>query len=119
MDLDQAIQAHSAWKIKFRTAITKQETMDAATISKDNCCDLGKWLHGEGKLDFGALSSHTDCVRKHAAFHIEAGKVATAINARQFIAAQNMIGSTDTPYAKASLAVSSSILKLKADVQRS
>jgi len=26
--------------------------MDAATISKDNCCDLGKWLHGEAKIKF-------------------------------------------------------------------
>jgi methyl-accepting chemotaxis protein len=114
MDLDQAIQAHSSWKIKFRTAITKQETMDAATISKDNCCDLGKWLHGDGKLEFGALASHADCVAKHAMFHTEAGKVATLINAKRYSDAQRMIDA-DTPYAKASLAVAGAIMQLKAE----
>ncbi|MEQ1525450.1 MAG: CZB domain-containing protein [Gallionella sp.] len=112
MDLDQAIQTHSSWKIKFRTAISKKETMDAAMISKDNCCELGKWLHGEGKTKLGSLNSHADCVVKHAAFHVEAGKVADAINAKKYLDASNMIG-TDTTYAKASLAVVGAIMKLK------
>jgi methyl-accepting chemotaxis protein len=114
MDLDQAIQAHSAWKIKFRTAISQQQTMDVATISKDNCCDLGKWLHGDGKLEFGGLASHADCVAKHATFHVEAGKVAGVINAKRYSDAQRMIDA-DTPYAKASLAVAGAIMQLKAD----
>ena len=25
------------------------ETMDVGTLAKDNCCELGKWLHGEAK----------------------------------------------------------------------
>jgi hypothetical protein len=41
MNLDTAISAHAAWKTKFRTAITAKEPMDAATIGKDNCCELG------------------------------------------------------------------------------
>lgn len=49
MDLNNAIAKHSEWKTKLRSAITRKETLDASTISKDNCCDLGKWLHGEAK----------------------------------------------------------------------
>ncbi|NOT98531.1 MAG: CZB domain-containing protein [Sideroxydans sp.] len=116
MDLDLAIQSHSGWKIKFRTAISKKEVMDAMTIAKDNCCELGKWLHGEGKAQLGSLNCYADCVAKHAAFHIEAGKVANMINAKKFNDAQTMIDA-NTPYAKASLAAINAIMKLKLERQ--
>jgi methyl-accepting chemotaxis protein len=67
MDLKHAIEKHAEWKLKFRSAISKKETMDAGNISKDTCCDLGKWLHGEAKAKLGSLKSHSVCVSKHAA----------------------------------------------------
>jgi len=112
MDLDQAIERHAQWKVKFRKAIADQETMDVATISKDNCCELGKWLYGDAKTKFGKLASHADCVNKHAAFHTEAGKVAKAINAKNYAEATKMIDS-GTPYGDASNAVAVAIKKLK------
>jgi hypothetical protein len=33
MDLNQAIEKHAEWKVKFRKAISGQETMDAETIA--------------------------------------------------------------------------------------
>jgi methyl-accepting chemotaxis protein len=114
MDLSEAIKAHADWKIKFRIAIAKQETMDIGSISADNCCALGKWLHGEGKIKFGHLKSHADCITQHALFHQEAGKVAQAINARQFSEAQAMIG-PDTPFFTASGNVIMAIGTLKRD----
>ena len=116
MDFDQAIQKHAEWKIKFRSAISKQETMDAATISKDNCCDFGKWLYGEAKSKHGRLASYSECVSKHAAFHVEAGKVATAINQKKYAEAEKMIGS-NTPYASASSAVAGTIVKLRKEAK--
>lgn len=112
MDLSSAIDAHTQWKTKFRVAITGKQVMDAATISKDNCCELGKWLHGEGKSQCGALPSHSDCTKKHATFHVEAGKVAAAINAQNYTLAEQMLGS-GTPYAAASSAVGVAIMQLK------
>jgi hypothetical protein len=112
MDLENAVAKHAEWKTKFRGAITKQEQMDASTISKDNCCDLGKWLHGEAKSKFSALNSYKDCVTKHALFHTEAGKVASAINSRKYSEAESMINA-GTIYASASSAVGVAILKLK------
>ncbi|MDP1664479.1 MAG: CZB domain-containing protein [Methylobacter sp.] len=91
MNLDSAIQKHMEWKVKFRTAITKQEQMDAATIGKDNCCELGKWLHGEGKSQCGGLGSYAITLSRHAAFHVEAGKVASAINAKKYTEAEAML----------------------------
>lgn len=112
MDLDNAIGKHAEWKLKFRSAISKQETMDAATISKDNCCELGKWLHGEAKTKHGRLTSYADCVTKHAAFHVEAGKVASAINSKKYTEAEAMLNS-GTGYATASSAISIAIMHLK------
>ena len=112
MDLNQAIQKHAEWKLKFRSAISKNETMDITTISKDNCCELGKWLHGEAKPKFGGLQSYVSCVAKHAAFHVEAGKVAQAINAKKFLEADAMLNA-GTVYTLASSAVGVAIIQFK------
>ena len=112
MDLNTAIQKHAEWKTKFRSAIAKQEQMDAATISKDNCCELGKWLHAEAKTQFGKLASHGECVQKHAAFHVEAGKIATVINAKKYAEAEAMLNN-GTNYAQASSQVGVAIMHLK------
>jgi methyl-accepting chemotaxis protein len=112
IDLNQAIERHAEWKVKFRRAITDKETMDADTIAKDNCCELGKWLHGDAKTKYGHLASHADCVKKHAAFHLEANKVAKAINSKEYTQATAMIDS-GTLYAAASNAVGVAITKLK------
>jgi methyl-accepting chemotaxis protein len=112
MDLNEAIRKHAEWKLKFRKAIAGQESMDAETISKENCCELGKWLHGEAKTKHSKFSSYNECVATHAAFHIEAGKVAKVINAKKYAEAEAMIGS-DTSYQKASSAVGLAIMRLK------
>jgi hypothetical protein len=112
MNLDDAVQKHTEWKTKLRGAIAKKEKLDAATIAKDNCCELGKWLYGDAKAQFSALASHGECVGKHKQFHIEAGKVASAINAGKYVEAEGMLNA-GTPYANASSAVGVAIMRLK------
>ena len=97
MDLNHAIEAHSLWKTKFRTAITKQESLDASTIGADNCCELGKWLYGEGRGLYGAKPQFTALLQKHKGFHAEAGKVAKLINAKQFSLAEEAISQSCQP----------------------
>lgn len=116
MDLNEAIKAHSEWKMKLRGAISSKGTLDAATISRDDCCALGKWLHGESKPRFGKLAAHMDCVRHHAVFHKEAGKVASAINAGHYVEAEQML-SSGSPYASASNAVVIAIGALKREAK--
>jgi MSHA pilin protein MshA len=50
VNLDDAIAAHAQMKTKSQLASTKHETLDAAAISKDNCCELGtlSTIHLEG-----------------------------------------------------------------------
>lgn len=112
MNLDDAIQKHAEWKVKFRTAMARKEKLDAATIGKDNCCPLGQWLHGEGRLKLGARPEFRSAFDKHKAFHVEAGKVAQLINEQQYNRAEQALGAV-TPYGMASQAVGSALMALK------
>ncbi|MGD0938370.1 MAG: CZB domain-containing protein [Terracidiphilus sp.] len=115
MDLNLAIQKHAEWKYRFRTAMATHELMDVASISKDNCCEMGKWLHGEAKTLHGRLKNYATCVSAHAAFHGEAGKIATLINARKKNEAERLLG-TGTPYHEASKRVGVAIIELKHEI---
>jgi methyl-accepting chemotaxis protein len=112
VDLNMAIQKHAEWKYKFRAAMTTPEPMDVATISKDNCCEIGKWLHGEAKARHGHLASYAKCLSAHAAFHVEAGKIAALINSQKNEEAERML-SSDTSYHDASKRVGIAIIELK------
>ena len=101
MNLTQAISKHIEWKVKFMSTILKQESMDTETISKDNCCELGKWLHEDGKAQFGNLASYAICLDKHATFHKEAGKIADKINEKKFSDAEAMLN-VGQPYTTSS-----------------
>ncbi len=112
MNLDNAISAHAAWKTKFRSVIASKEAMDAATIGKDNCCELGKWLHGEGGRTFGAKPEFTALIQSHKVFHVEAGKVASLINGKKYSEAELAIGGA-TAFGVASNETSVAINRVK------
>ncbi|MGZ5052467.1 MAG: primosomal replication protein PriC [Methylobacter sp.] len=113
--LDNALKKHAEWKMKFRTAMTHHDHLDVATISKDNCCDFGKWLYSDAKHRLGHLGSFQECRERHAEFHIEAGKVALAVNENRYNEANTMLGS-GSAFTEASSAVGSAIMSLKRDV---
>lgn len=112
MNLDNAVETHAQWKTKLRTAIAKHEQLDLATLSRDDCCELGQWLHGAGKASYGRLSAHGDCIHKHVIFHREVAKIAKAVNAQQFELAESMLNA-GTSYTQASSALSVSFLRLR------
>ena len=112
MNLDDAILAHYAWKNKLKAAITARSQLDAATISRDDCCEFGKWLHGAGGQLYKGRVEFTALLQKHKVFHAEAGKVATAINSGHYDEASHMIESS-TPFGTASLAVGMAVNTLK------
>jgi methyl-accepting chemotaxis protein len=117
MNLDDALNAHAKWKVKFRSAIEQQDkTLDATSIAKDDTCDFGKWLHGPGKTEVGRLPDYATCVKEHAAFHTEAGKVARAINAGKFNEAATMLNA-GTSYDNASKSVGVAIMRLRREAK--
>lgn len=115
MDFDQAISAHVEWKTRFRTAIAAQSQIDAATVSKDNLCPLGKWLHGDARAKYAHLAAFSTCLAAHAAFHREAGRVAGLINEHRFDDARAAL-EIGTPYAGASMNATVAITKLRREI---
>ncbi len=112
MDLAHAIAKHTEWKLRLRSAIGRRETMDLASIARDDVCELGQWLHGAAKALYGSLECYGNCVASHAVFHTEAAKVAKAINAQRFTEAESMLNG-ESAYSSASSNVAVAILRLK------
>lgn len=112
--LDNALKKHAEWKMKFRNALAHHDHLDVETISKDNCCDFGKWLYSDTKNRLGHLDSFQDCLQRHAAFHIEAGKVARAVNEDNRNEVNAML-SPGSAFSETSSLVSEAILRLKRD----
>lgn len=73
--LDQAINAHSQWKVKLLTAVNGGELPDKAQCGVDNQCDLGKWIYGEGRLKHSALGEFAVLRDAHKHFHQAVGSV--------------------------------------------
>src|SRR5664279_377026 len=69
-----------------------KQTVDAVAIRQDDCCPLGRWLHGQGRALHGDKASYAKLIARHAAFHQSAGRVADAINAKAFGQAEALIG---------------------------
>jgi Chemoreceptor zinc-binding domain len=112
MDFDAAIRKHAEWKFRFRDAAREQTALDAPLISRDNQCDLGKWLHGEGQSMYFNNPAFTKLVKAHAAFHAEAGKVASLVNRKRSQELDRALAN-GSPYAEASKTVSVCVIELK------
>jgi hypothetical protein len=82
MNFDDAVAAHIKWKVRLSQFIdgTSTEKLESATICKDNLCDLGKWIYGDG-AKYKAAAHYTDLVTKHANFHKCAGEVLKKVEA--------------------------------------
>src|ERR1035441_2327483 len=74
-EITKAINAHAAWKIRLKAAISGGKSEFAvATVQQDNQCEFGKWLYAL-QADVRA-SEHFKTVRQlHAEFHREAARI--------------------------------------------
>lgn len=114
LNFDDAVMAHLNWKVKLRTAMMDDLVLDAETISRDNACPLGKWLHGGAKTKYGQLASYHGCVHAHADFHREAGKVAVLINQKKHAEAEAALAN-GAPFTAASNTAVLAITQMKED----
>jgi methyl-accepting chemotaxis protein len=90
IDIDSIIDGHRQWKVKLRDAIEKGERVDVKTLSRDDCCALGKWIYGDGQR-LGGRRSFQELLEKHARFHRVAGQVGELINHGQYDKAEDAL----------------------------
>jgi hypothetical protein len=115
MNLTDAVNAHTDWKIRLRGAISDRTSVDVNAVARDDCCEFGHWLHGTARERFGALPAHQECVVAHAKFHLCAAEVAEAINAGEYSKAERML-ERQTRYALASRAIILAIESLRLQI---
>ena len=110
IDFHAAIRDHTEWKKTFSHAISKGQSLDAASIARDTSCALGQWLDDEAQA-YRHLDSYRECLIVHTEFHLGAAKVARAINERRYEEALRMLG-RGTDYSEASIALGLAITHL-------
>ncbi|MFZ2406582.1 MAG: CZB domain-containing protein [Methylobacter sp.] len=116
MDIELILSKHFAWKTKLIHALYSGEPMDPTDIGKDNCCDAGKWMHKEGKFKYGHLPSYKTCLNRHAEFHIEAAKIVSAINAKQFAEVKNLLN-FDSSFSLVALELWAALKQLEQEIR--
>jgi aerotaxis receptor len=114
--LEAAVAAHVDWKAKLRGAVMRGDQFDVATVSRDDACNLGKWLHGDGRQCCAQLAGFTTLIERHAAFHREVGQVAQLVNAGRQDDALAALES-GTPFTRATQATVKAIRELQAEMR--
>jgi len=110
MDFDGAVIAHSRWKMKPKAYLSKPDrSLDPLEVAADNKCDLGRWLHGEGRR-YSIFAEYSKLVSDHARLHKAAALIVEKANNGQSVAEEIAIGA-DSEFTNASNDV---VLSLKA-----
>lgn len=77
LDFQKWIGAHRNWRQRLIAYIdgSGTETLDEVVVCRDDRCELGQWLHGNGQRFYAGENIFQRLVNDHAAFHQAAGKV--------------------------------------------
>ena len=68
MDYRAVMHAHMMWSAGLWDRIEAGEAIDAEEIGRDDRCEIGRWLHGQGKA-YQWLGDFQRFKDLHAAFH--------------------------------------------------
>lgn len=118
MDFDEAIRAHSTWKIKLQQYLSNPDnSINVVELAKDNVCPLGCWIHGEGLRNYGKLPEHKTLLEQHREFHKAAADIVMRKNKGEDVKAETALGA-QSPFAKHSANVVASIMQMKRQIQK-
>ncbi len=112
MNFDEAIKAHSAWKMKLSSYLNNPDgSLKAAEICLDNKCALGQWIYGEG-AKFASHPEFTTLKSEHTRFHKAASEVVKKADSGQNVSEEIAIGGK-SEFASASSSVVAAIMAIK------
>ncbi|HEX7673533.1 MAG TPA: CZB domain-containing protein [Bdellovibrio sp.] len=112
MDFDEAIRAHSSWKMKLSAYLRKPDgSLKPDEIQQDHKCDLGKWIHGEGSK-FSSLPEFKTLKVEHAKFHKCAADVVRKADKGESVSDETALGAK-SEFSNASSAVVTAIMSMK------
>ena len=93
LDIMTAKAAHENWKVRLDAYLkgTSSEQFSAEVICFDDRCDLGQWIHGQGKARLGKFPGFTALLGHHKMFHYAASNVVALAKAGKAEQAQAML----------------------------
>lgn len=116
MNFDEAVQAHSAWKMKLSNYLRKPDgSIKAADVQQDSKCNLGAWIYGEGKK-FSSHPEYEILKAAHAKFHQAAADVIRKADSGKNVTEDVALGAK-SDYASASNAVITAIISIRRKVE--
>jgi methyl-accepting chemotaxis protein len=72
MSFNDALAHQIIWKRRLEKWISGElinEPLESSTVRKDDACELGQWIYGEGSR-YNVLPAYENLVKKHANFHV-------------------------------------------------
>lgn len=112
MDFDEAIKAHSSWKLKLSSYLRKPDgSLKVSEVQVDNKCQLGQWIYGEG-MKYSSLPEYQTLKNEHTKFHKAAANVVMKADSGQNVSEETAIGGT-SDFSVASSTVVSAIMSMK------
>ena len=101
MNFEDAITVHIQWKLRLSRFIEgdSDEILHSATVCRDDQCDLGQWIHGDGAR-YSHLPQYHELLEKHADFHRCAGEVVRMIEAEERTIAKKALAARFTEVSK-------------------
>jgi len=113
MNFQQAVTAHTGWKMKVARYLSCPDgSLQAVVVRQGHRCELGKWLHGEGKT-FEHLPEYQKLVEDHARLHESASELIRRTNTGETLRSETAMGDR-SPYGLAARALVSSLRGLQA-----
>jgi Chemoreceptor zinc-binding domain len=93
IDIDTAISAHENWKLRLENYLAgkSSEDLKPEVICLDDKCQLGQWLHGNGKMRLGAYPAFSLLIARHQYFHVQASSVVALQQAGKGVEAQQVL----------------------------
>lgn len=92
MNAEEAIRAHAEWKEKLSAYLHHPDgSLDIAEIDRDDCCALGRWIHGLDRRSSNCAEVISLRV-VHAEFHHAAAAIVRKVDAGEECDAEKLLG---------------------------
>ena len=117
VDFNKAVIAHGKWKDRLQDfANGTGGSLDPDVVGRDDRCEFGTWLHGDGATAKN-MPSYAAVGSSHATFHRHAAEIVRRIKAGNIEEVKGMLADPTSAYARASRDVILTMSRLKREVE--
>jgi len=113
MNSDAAIVAHSEWKRKLKSYLSRpDQSLQAAEVGANDRCQLGQWMGGEGSKQYRTWPEFKKLITEHSHFHQTAAELVRRANNGEKVESELALGA-NSEFSKATSNVISAIAELR------